>query len=67
MLIEKNVSIVVQVNGKLRDVIEMTKDLSQEEVTKKALNSPKIQNYLANGTPIKKVIFIANKMINFVI
>jgi len=67
MLIEKTVSIVVQINGKLRDVIEVIKDISQEEVTKIALNLPKIQNHLANGIPIKKVIFIPNKTINFVI
>ena len=67
MLVEKNVSIVVQINGKLRDVIEITKDATQEEVTKIVLNLPKIQNHLANGTPIKKVIFIPNKTINFVI
>jgi len=67
MLIEKTVTIVVQINGKLRDVIEVAKDLEQEEVTKIALNSVKIQNYLINGTPIKKVVFVKNKMINFVV
>ncbi len=67
MLVEKTISLVVQVNGKLRDVIEVAKDLEQEEVTKIALNSVKIQNYLINGTPIKKVVFVKNKMINFVV
>jgi leucyl-tRNA synthetase len=67
MLEEKMVSLVVQINGKLRDIIEVCKDASEEEITKIALNLSKIQNHLTNGIPIKKVIFVQNKMINFVI
>jgi len=67
MLEEKIVALIVQINGKLRDVIKINKDASEEEATKIALNLPKVQNHLANGVPIKKVIFVQNKMINFVI
>ncbi len=67
MLVDKTVSLIVQVNGKLRDVIEIEKDMSQEEVTKIALNLQKVQNHLANGVAIKKVVFIPNKTINFVV
>jgi leucyl-tRNA synthetase len=67
-LIEEMVSVVVQVNGKLRDTvtIQNTKIKLQNEVEKAAKHSPKVSKYLENQT-IKKVIYIEGKLINFVI
>jgi leucyl-tRNA synthetase len=51
----------------LRGTIEVDKDSSQEIITKLALNLPKVQNHMPGGAKIKKVVFVQNKMINFVI
>ena len=67
MLEEKNITISVQINGKLRSTLEIEKGANQEVVTKMALNLEKIQAHIPNGTPVKKIIFVVDRMINFVI
>jgi len=63
---EEKVTIVVQVNGKLRDKLEMAKDSEDRLVREEALKLPKIQKYLQGQTP-KKVIYIPNKLVNIVL
>jgi leucyl-tRNA synthetase len=60
-------SVVVQVNGKLRDTLQVqnTKIKQQAEVEEAAKHSPKASKYIENQT-IKKVIYIEGKLINFV-
>jgi len=62
---EKEIEFVVQINGKLRDRIIFPIDVSEEEAKKKALESEKVKKYVV-GEP-KKVIFVKNKLINFVV
>ena len=61
---DDTVSVMVSVNGKLRDKLEIAKDLPNEEVEKLALALEKIQPYIANG--VKKVIVVKNKIVNIV-
>ena len=53
-------------NGKKRDKIEVQKDLSQKEIENLTKNLPKVRKYLEKKK-IKKVIFVKNKLINFVV
>jgi leucyl-tRNA synthetase len=62
---ESEITIPVQVNGKLRDTIVVAAEAKEEEIKAKALASEKLQLYLA-GKAIKKVIFIPGKLLNFV-
>ena len=64
----KNVKInmVIQINGKTRDVLTIKKDLSENEVNKMTKNSAKTNKYLINKNIIK-TIFIKNKIINYII
>jgi leucyl-tRNA synthetase len=64
---EKVVTIVVQVNGKLRDRLEVRvqKSKTKSEIEKLAKMSKKVQKYLKNKE-VKKVIFIPGRLINFV-
>lgn len=62
----EKVKIVIQINGKVRDVIEADNDMSDEEVQKLALSSEKAKSHLENKEP-RKVIVVKNKLINFVI
>lgn len=58
-------NIVVQVNGKLRGNVNVSFNSTEEEVKAMVLKDTAIQKYLS--TDIKKVIYIANKVINFVV
>jgi len=58
--------IIVQINGRLRDKIIVNSGVNKEEIKKMALESPKIQKYL-NNQQIKKIIFVPDRLINFVI
>lgn len=63
---EENIKLVVQVNGKVRDTLEVAADISEEEAKEKALQSEKVKKY-TEGKDIKKVIFVKGKLINIVI
>jgi len=61
---KSTVKIPIQVNGKMRAVIEVSLDLSKEELEKLALKEENVLKFL-NGFP-KKSIIIPNRIINFV-
>jgi leucyl-tRNA synthetase len=63
---EERVTVVVQINGKLRDRFEAERDADEEELRKTALGLTKIHNIIGNKE-VKKVIHIKNKIINIVI
>lgn len=58
--------IAVQVQGKLRTTHEFSSDASQEEIKQTVVNLPAIQKYI-EGTEIKKIIIIPQKIVNIVI
>lgn len=60
------VTIAVQVNGKLRDTIDMPAGSSEEELKAAAQASEKVKGYLAGGN-IAKVIVVPNKLVSFVV
>ena len=59
-------TIIVQVNGKMRDKLEVEMNASKETVEKKALESEKVKAFI-NGASVKKVIVVPNKLVNIVI
>jgi len=66
-LVEDNsANLVIQINGKVRGKIEATKNLSEKEAEKISLKEENIKKWL-KGKKVKKVIFIKDKLINFVI
>ncbi len=65
-LIEKTVKIVVQINGKKRGLIDIERDINQENLLKVIENNNGISKYL-NNKKILKVIFVKNKIINIII
>lgn len=65
-LVDKMATIVVQVNGKVRDSFRVAVDSSQEEVEKQAKESPALEKWLGEGE-IKKIVFVPNKLINYVL
>ncbi len=65
-VVEKSVEVIISVNGKVRDKMEMASGLSQKEVENMVLISPKIKPWI-EGKEIKKIIFVPNKLINIVV
>lgn len=63
---EEIITLVIQVNGKVRDKIEVSADLSEEEAKDLAISREKIKNRIL-GKEVKKVIFVSGKLINIVI
>jgi leucyl-tRNA synthetase len=63
---DQKIELVVQVNGKVRDKINVNADISEEEARKVVLKSAKIKNHIA-GKKIKKVIFVKGKLVSIVI
>lgn len=63
---EDQMTLVVQVNGKVRDRLDVAKGLSQAEIEKLALASANVQKHLDGKTP-KKVVVVPNRLINIVI
>lgn len=63
---EEMVTIVLQVNGKLRDRIELPPDTPAKEIKKHAFSSEKVKNYI-EGKKILKEIVVPNKLVNIVV
>jgi leucyl-tRNA synthetase len=65
LLKEDTVTIVLQVNGKLRDRAEVPAQSSQAELEKLALANDRVKDHLA-GKQVKKVIVVPGKLVNVV-
>lgn len=61
-----SITLVVQVNGKVKDKIEVDESLDQEEMKQVALNSEKIKS-LTDGKSVVKVIVVPKKLVNIVV
>ena len=66
LLVEDEVEIVVQVNGKLRDRMKVSIVATEEELKTGALSNPKIQARIA-GKTVRKVIVVPKKLVNIVV
>jgi leucyl-tRNA synthetase len=65
-LVEDEVEIVVQINGKVRDRVTMSISATEDEIRQAALNSPKIKELIGDKT-VRKVVVIPKKLVNIVI
>ena len=64
--LNEKINIAIQINGKTKDVIEIKKDLGVKEVEIESKRSNKVNNSLSNKEIIK-IIFVKNKIINYLI
>lgn len=63
---EETTEVIVQVNGKLRARLRVSADASQEDVERHAREEDVIKKYLDNSV-IRKVIFVPDRLVNFVV
>lgn len=64
-LITETVKISVSVNGKMRDLIEISPNASEEEIKQKALTE-KVKNFI-DGKTVKTIIVVKGRIVNFVV
>ena len=64
-IVEDEVEMIVQVNGKVRAKIKMAKDTDRDEAEKVALADENVKKF-TDGKDIKKVIVVPNKIVNVV-
>ncbi len=62
---EEESTVVIQVNGKVRDQFVLPKNVSEKEVVEKAKSSEKVKKFLTGE--IKKTIFVPGKILNIVV
>jgi leucyl-tRNA synthetase len=65
-LVEDEVEMVIQVNGKVRDRMKMSILATEEEMKSAALANPKIQKFTA-GKNIRKIVVVPRKLVNIVV
>jgi leucyl-tRNA synthetase len=65
MLTEDEVTIAIQVKGKLRDTLTVPADTSQEQLEALALASEKVQRFL-DGAQVRKIIIVPGRLVNIV-
>ena len=63
---EEKVTIAVQVNGKVRSLIEAPADISREDMEQSALNDDKIRKW-TEGKTVRKVVVVPGKLVNIVV
>jgi len=60
------ITIVIQINGKVREKISVAAEISEEDIKEKVLQEEKVQSYLEDGELIK-TIYVPNKLVNLVV
>jgi len=66
LLSDEPIELVIQINGVKREVLKITKGLSEEDVKRIVLDNENVKKHLA-GKEIKKFIYIKDRLVNVVV
>jgi leucyl-tRNA synthetase len=66
LLIEETITMVIQVNGKVRAKIDVPADISEDKLKELVLANEKLKSWMQNK-PIKNFILVPKKLVNIVI
>jgi len=66
LAVSQSVTVVVQINGKVREKIEVSPEISKDELEKLALNNEKVKAWTV-GSQIIKVVVVPGRLVNIVI
>ena len=67
ILVQDEVELMLQVNGKLRGSMVVARTAAKEEIEKMAISQPSITKFLVDGQSVRKIIVVPNKLVNVVI
>ena len=59
------VKIAIQINGRTKEIIDMQKDSSENQIKKSILSNLKLNKFLKDKK-IKKIIFVKNRVLNYI-
>ena len=62
---EETITLVIQVNGRLRDRMQAPASISEEEVRQMALASPRVQAH-TQGKTVRKLVYVPGRLVNIV-
>ncbi len=65
-IVDDQVVVAIQVNGKMRGKIQISRDASKESVLQKAKDENNVKKYLEQGSLVKE-IYVPNRLVNFVV
>ncbi len=65
-LVQDEIELMIQVNGKLRGSITVSKDAAKDAIEQLALANPNVRKFM-EGKPAKKVIVVPGKLVNVVV
>ncbi len=65
-LIQDEIELVLQVNGKLRGNMRIAKDADRGQIERQAMENPNVQKHV-NGLPVKKVVVVPGRLVNVVV
>ena len=66
-LVQDEIELVVQVNGKLRGSITIARTLDKAAIEQHAVNQPFVQKFIEDGATVRKIIVVPNKLVNIVV
>lgn len=66
LTVEHDITVIVQVNGKLRAKLDVSKDISEKDVTALALADPNVQVFVGNKKPAK-IIYVPGRLVSIVV
>jgi len=66
-MVQETVEYVIQVNGKLRGNLQVSREASKETIEKITLEQTYVTKFLLDGTSVRKIIVVPNKLVNVVI
>lgn len=66
-MVQNSVEYMIQVNGKLRGSMTVSKSETNETLEKMVLNDPCVQKFIVENSTVRKIILVPNKLINVVV
>ena len=63
---DEQITLVLQVNGRVRDRVTVPADIGEEEAKRLALESTRVQAYL-NGKQVKQLVYVPGRLVNVVV
>ena len=60
------ITLIVQVNGRVRDRIEVSHDASEEEIQREALASEKVKRFIGEQH-VQRVVHVPGRLVNIVL
>ncbi|MDR3249811.1 MAG: leucine--tRNA ligase [Mycoplasmataceae bacterium] len=64
LTLKSTINLPIQINGKLRHTIEIKKDIDEKKIIEIALKEEQLEKYIKQG--YKKIIYVKNKILNFI-